>query len=74
MGLGAAGRGDSTENFPAVDPAAEQESFPPFHPADSNESFPATRPRTDADAFRLFPPVRGTGNRPPAPPATGDPD
>jgi hypothetical protein len=73
-GAGAAGVGDSTESFPAVDPAVEQRSFPRAGPGDGNESFPASRPRTDDDAFRLFPPVRGTGNQPPAPPATDDQD
>jgi hypothetical protein len=71
---GTAGTGDSTESFPAVDPAAEQRSFPRAGWGDGNESFPAPRPRTDEDAFRLFPPVRRTGNQPPAPPATDDQD
>lgn len=73
-GAGTAGAGDSTESFPAVDPGAEQRSFPRGYLGDDNESFPAARPRIDADAFRLFPPVRGTGNRPPAPPATDGED
>jgi hypothetical protein len=71
---GTAGAGDSTENFAAVDPAAEQRSFSRADPGDGNDSFPAPRPRTDEDAFRLFPPVRRTGNQPPAPPATDDQD
>jgi hypothetical protein len=46
---------------------ADQRSLPRSNPGDSTESFPAMRPRGDMeDAFRLFPPVRGTGNRPPA--------
>jgi hypothetical protein len=56
---------DSTENFPAV---GSGRSFPRSNPGgDSTESFPAMRPRADwEDAFRLFPPVRGTDNQPPA--------
>jgi hypothetical protein len=43
-----------------------QPSVSQSNPGDSTESFPAVRPRADPeDAFRLFPPVRGTGNRPP---------
>lgn len=58
---------DSTESFPAVDSGAQQRSFPGSNPGDSTESFPALRPRADIeDAFRLFPPVRGTENRPAA--------
>jgi len=58
---------DSTESFPAVGSAAEQRSFPRSNPGDSTESFPALQPRADwEDAFRLFPPVRGTDNQPPA--------
>jgi hypothetical protein len=57
---------DSAENFPAVDSGAGRRSFPGANPGDSTESFPAVRPRADMeDAFRLFPPVRGTDNRPP---------
>ena len=73
-GAGTAGTGDSTENFPAVDPAAGQGSFPRADPGGGNDSFPAPRPRTDEDAFRLFPPVRHAGEQPPAPPATDDRD
>ena len=65
---------DSTENFPAVNPSAEQKSFPRVRPDDGNESFPRSRPRTDEDAFRLFPPVRRTGNQPDTPPASDDQD
>ncbi len=58
---------DSTESFPAVGSSAEHRSFPRSNPGDSTESFPALRPRADLeDAFRLFPPVRGTDNQPPA--------
>ena len=58
---------DSTENFPAVSFDAERRSFPPSDTGDSTESFPVLRPRADLeDAFRLFPPVRGTENQPPA--------
>ena len=71
---GTAGTGDSTESLPAVDPAAAQRSFPRPDRGDGNENFPAARPRSDEDAFRLFPPVRRTGNEPPAPPATDDQD
>ena len=71
-GAGAAESNDSTESFPAVEPGAEQRSFPRGYLGDGNESFPAARRRTDADAFRLFPPVRDTGNRPPATPADDD--
>jgi subtilase family protein len=61
------GPADSTESFPTVASGADQRSFPRSDPDDSTESFPAARPRADLeDAFRLFPPVRGTGNRPPA--------
>jgi hypothetical protein len=73
-GAGTAGAGDSTESFPAVDPAAGQRSFPRAGRRGGNENYPAPRPRTDEDAFRLFPPVRRTGNQPPAPPATDDQD
>jgi hypothetical protein len=49
-----------------VGPGADQPSFPRPNAGDSTESFPAMRPRTNLeDAFRLFPPVRGTENRPP---------
>ena len=65
--------GDSTESFPAVDPRAGQSSFSRVRPGDGNESFPPSRPRTDEDAFRLFPPVRRTGNQP-DPPATDEQD
>ena len=62
-----AGPADSTESFPVVGSGADQRSAPRSNPGDSTESFPAMRPRADIeDAFRLFPPVRGTGNRPPA--------
>jgi hypothetical protein len=61
-------------SFPAVGPAAAQRSFPRDNRGDGDESFPPLRPRTDEDAFRLFPPVRRTGNQPPAPPATDDQD
>jgi hypothetical protein len=71
---GTAGTGDSTESFPAVDPAAGQRSLPRADPGDGNDSFPALRPRPDEDAFRLFPPVRRAGEQPPAPPATDDRD
>lgn len=58
---------DPTESFPVVSSGAEQRSFPGANPADSTESFPAARPRADLeDAFRLFPPMRETGNQPPA--------
>jgi hypothetical protein len=73
-GAGTAGAGDSTESFPAVDPAAGQRSFPQADPGDGNETFPRSRRRPDDDAFRLFPPVRRTGNQPPASPATDDQD
>jgi hypothetical protein len=73
-GAGTAGAGDSTESFPTVDPAAGQRSFPRGDPDGGKGSFPAPRPRTDEDAFRLFPPVRHTGEQPPAPPATDDGD
>jgi hypothetical protein len=54
-------------SFPAVDSGADQPSFSRSNPGDSAESFPPMRPRADLeDAFRLFPPVRGTNNRPPA--------
>jgi hypothetical protein len=71
-GAGTARTGDSTESFASVDPEAEQRSFPRSSPGGG--SFPASRPRTDEEAFRLFPPVRRTGNDPPAPPATDDQD
>jgi hypothetical protein len=58
----------------AVDPAAEQRSFPRADRDDGDEVFPPSRRRLDDDAFRLFPPVRRTGNQPPAPPATDDQD
>jgi hypothetical protein len=62
-GMGGGGPADSTESFSAVD----QRSFPRSNPGDSTESFPAMRPRADLeDAFRLFPPVRGTDNQPTA--------
>ena len=73
-GAGAAGAGDSTETMPAVDPAAEQRSFPRADPGDRNENFPSSRRRPDDEAFRLFPPVRRSGDQPPAPPATEDQD
>ena len=73
-GAGTAGASDSTEHFPAVDPAAGQRSFPRADPGDGDDSFPAPRPRTDEDAFRLFPAVRHAGEQPPAPPATDDRD
>jgi hypothetical protein len=73
-GAGAAEAGDSTESFAAVDPEAAQGSFPRGRPRGSNESFPAVRSRTDADAFRLFPPVRGASNDPSASPATDGED
>ena len=61
------GPADSTEGSPAVDTGTEHRSVPRVNPGDSTESFPASRPRTDyEDAFRLFPPVRNTDNRPPA--------
>jgi serine protease len=64
---GIGGPADSTESFSAVDYGAGRRSFPGANPGDSTESFPAMRPRADMeDAFRLFPPVRGTDNRPPA--------
>ena len=60
-GMEDGGPADSTESFSAVD----QQSFPRSTAGDSTESFPAMRPRADLeDAFRLFPPVRGTDNRP----------
>ena len=60
-GMEGGGPADSTESFSAVD----QQSFPRSTAGDSTESFPAMRPRADLeDAFRLFPPVRGTDNRP----------
>jgi len=46
-----------------VGSGADQRS-PRTNPGDSTESFPSLRPRADEDAFRLFPPVRGTDNRP----------
>jgi hypothetical protein len=62
-GMEGGGPVDSTENFSAVD----QRSSPRSIAGDSTESFPAMRPRADLeDAFRLFPPVRGTDNRPTA--------
>jgi hypothetical protein len=73
-GTGTVEAGDSTESFPAVDPRAGQRSFPRLRPGDGNESFPPSRPRTDEDAFRLFPPMRRTGNQPDTPPATDDQD
>ena len=63
-GTGGAGPADSTESFPAVDSGADQRSFPRTNSGDSTESFPSLRPRADEDTFRLFPPVRGTDNRP----------
>ncbi len=62
------GAADSTESLPVVGSgAAERRSFPGANPGDSTESFPALRPRADMeDAFRLFPPVRGTDYQPPA--------
>lgn len=58
---------DSPESFPAVGLGAERRSLSPPDPGDSTESFPVVRPRADLeDAFRLFPPVRGTDNQPPA--------
>ena len=66
VSMGGGGPADNTENFPAVGPGTDQRSFSRSNPGDSTESFPAMRPRTDLeDAFRLFPPVRGTDNRPP---------
>ena len=66
VSMGGGGPADNTENFPAVSPGADQRSFSRSNAGDSTESFPAMRPRTDLeDAFRLFPPVRGTDNRPP---------
>ena len=62
-GTDGAGPADSTESFPAVGSGADQRS-PRTNPGDSTESFPSLRPRADEDAFRLFPPVRGTDNRP----------
>ena len=54
---------DSTDSFPDVDSGPAGRSFPRADPGDSTEIFPAIRPRADLeDAFRLFPPVRGTGN------------
>ena len=73
-GAGTAEASESTESFAAVDPGAGQGSFPRAHPGDGDESFPASRQRADADAFRLFPPVRGTANRPPAPPPSDGED
>jgi Subtilase family len=63
----AGGAADSTESLPVVgSSAAEGQSSPRTNPGDSTESFPALRPRADMeDAFRLFPPVRGTDNQPP---------
>ena len=62
-GMEGGGPADSTESFSAVD----QRSSPRSTAGDSTESFPAMRPRADLeDAFRLFPPVRGTDNRPTA--------
>jgi hypothetical protein len=59
------GPADSTESFPTVDSGADQRSSPGANPGDSTETFPAVRLRADLeDAFRLFPPVRGTDNRP----------
>jgi hypothetical protein len=63
-GTDGAGPADSTESFPAVGSGADQRSFPRENSADNTESFPSLRPRADEDAFRLFPPVRGTDNRP----------
>lgn len=61
VGMEGGGPADSTESFSAVD----QRSSPGSIAGDSTESFPAMRPRADLeDAFRLFPPVRGTDNRP----------
>jgi hypothetical protein len=58
---------DSTESFPAVDPGTGRRSFPGADSGDSTESFPAVRPLAEMEeAFRLFPPVRGTDNQPPA--------
>jgi hypothetical protein len=58
---------DSTEVFPSVRPGADRRSFPQTSPGDSSEGFPAKRPRADLeDAFRLFPPVRGTDSGPAA--------
>jgi len=73
-GAGTPGAGDSTESFPAADPAAGQRSFRGTDRGDDDDRFPAPRPRTDEDAFRLFPPVRHAGEQPPAPPATDDQD
>src|SRR5262249_57576991 len=52
-GAGTAGAGDSTESFPAVDPGAEQRSFPRAYLSDGNQSFPTARPRPAPPAFRL---------------------
>jgi subtilisin family serine protease len=73
-GAGAAEAGESTETMPAVEPAAEQSSFPRADRGDDNENFPPSRRRPDDEAFRLFPPVRRSGNQPSAPPATEDQD
>jgi hypothetical protein len=65
-GTWAEGQAD-TESIPAVDSGAGQRSFPGANPGDSTESFPAVRSQADMeDAFRLFPPVRGTDGQPPA--------
>lgn len=64
---GTGGPADSTESLPAVDSGVDQRSFPRAHPGDSTESFPVARSRADMeDAFRLFPPARGTDGEPPA--------
>ena len=64
-GMEGGGPADSTESFPTVDSGADQRSSPGANPGDSTETFPAVRLRADLeDAFRLFPPVRGTDNRP----------
>jgi hypothetical protein len=65
-GTWAEGQAD-TESIPAVDSGAGQRSFLGANPGDSTESFPAVRSQADMeDAFRLFPPVRGTDGQPPA--------
>jgi hypothetical protein len=73
-GAGAAEAGDSTETMPAVEPAAEQRSFPRADRGDGKENFPPSQRRPDDEAFRLFPPVRRSGNQPSTPPATEDQD
>jgi len=56
---------DVTESFPAVDPRPDRRQLPPASLGPGAASFPPTpQSRTDADAFRLFPPVRGDDSRP----------